>query len=358
MTGQGPTGPPSHFAWGPQMTTAASGLDNVLTLCTKRVTSQRKVRLRHIEWQKIMATTHVSRELLGYFHGLDDISKKRYCEKLKLCGLSEDPYIISKDKWTTERKFWPQIVFPDIYVLPCWNAESLHSSQPESLPFKSMDAYSYYVAGFVSDIISTKADKNCIIVRAKVSLFSFISLLLYYRCCLFCSATSVTFLTWLLPQVNFKWSSCLNAKFVENLRSSVCLQIHYIFSMTNIRCNATLLWIFPSASFFYVLYISMWLSVVKQLRTVRVRQLLERRSGLSHSVNKTRDIMHFNDTNQTIFCNHQLFNTNYWNNVSEISYIPETKWRLHNQSCSPGRHFSLLRTDIQRFRRSTSAGKR
>ena len=37
--------------------------------------------------------------------------------------------------------------------------------------------------------------------------------------------------------------------------------------------------------------------------------------------------MHFNDTNQTIFCNHQLFNTNYWNNVSEISYIPETKWR-------------------------------
>jgi len=96
----------------------------------------------------------------------------------------------------------------------------------------------------------------------------------------------------------------------------------------------------------------------KQLRTVRVRQLLERRSSLSHSVNKTRDIMHFNDTNQTIFCNHQLFNTNYWNNVSEISYIPETKWRLHNQSCSPGRHFSLLRTDIQRFRRSTSAGKR
>ena len=109
--------------------------------------------------------------------------------------------------------------------------------------------------------------------------------------------------------------------------------------MTNIRCNATLLWIFPSASFFYVLYISMWLSVVKQLRTVRVRQLLERRSSLSHSVNKTRDIMHFNDTNQTIFCNHQLFNTNYWNNVSEISYIPETKWRPHNQSCSPGRHF-------------------
>ena len=63
-----------------------------------------------------MVTTHVSRELLGYFHGLDDISKKRYCEKLKLCGLSEDPYIISKDKWTSERKCWPQIVFPDIYV--------------------------------------------------------------------------------------------------------------------------------------------------------------------------------------------------------------------------------------------------
>ena len=138
-----------------------------------------------------MATTHVSRELLGYFHGLDDISKKRYCEKLKLCGLSEDPYIISKDKWTTERKFWPQIVFPDIYV---YLVETPSPYTQASLKaFKSMDAYSYYVAGFVSDIISTKADKNCIIVRAKVSLFSFISLLLYYRCCLFCSATSVTF---------------------------------------------------------------------------------------------------------------------------------------------------------------------
>ena len=59
-----------------------------------------------------MATTHVSRELLGYFHGLDDISKKKYCEKLKLRGLSEDPYIISKDKWTTEREILASNRFP------------------------------------------------------------------------------------------------------------------------------------------------------------------------------------------------------------------------------------------------------
>ena len=87
-------------------------------------------------------------------------------------------------------KFWPQIVFPDIYV---YLVETPSPDTQASLKaFKSMDVYSYYVAGFVSDIISTKADKNCIIVRAKVACFLSFH---YYciRCCLFCSATSVTF---------------------------------------------------------------------------------------------------------------------------------------------------------------------
>ena len=65
----------------------------------------------------------------------------------------------------------------------------------------------------------------------------------------------------------------------------------------------------------------------KQLWTVRVRQLLERRSSLSHYVNKTRDIMHFNDTNQTIFCNHQLFIIP----TTEITYQKLVTYRRQNE---------------------------
>ena len=68
----------------------------------------------------------------------------------------------------TERKFWPQIDFPDIYVYLVETPSPYPQASLKAYPSRVWMLTHINVAGFVSDIISTKADKNCIIVRAKV----------------------------------------------------------------------------------------------------------------------------------------------------------------------------------------------
>lgn len=77
---------------------------------------------------------------------LDDLSRARYCDKLRVSvGHNEfvdlpDPYILT-DGWTHEVTDWPNVTFGDVYT---YLIESPGVYTRESLKaYKSLKAYSY-----------------------------------------------------------------------------------------------------------------------------------------------------------------------------------------------------------------------
>ena len=81
-----------------------------------------------------------------FFKQLDDTGRVRYKQKLDQLGLNEDPYVMSAG-FETDMSLWPPVEFPDICVY------LLNSPSPEELKaYKSTEAWSYFVAGFVDGV--------------------------------------------------------------------------------------------------------------------------------------------------------------------------------------------------------------
>lgn len=75
----------------------------------------------------------------------------------------DDPYLLPG---SPDRSIWPLVEYPDIYNYLI-NSPSPHTK--ESLKaYKSSEAWSYFVAGFVSDIGVIKVPE-ALVVMAKVS---------------------------------------------------------------------------------------------------------------------------------------------------------------------------------------------
>ena len=102
----------------------------------------------------------------SYFLQLGEIGKKRYEEKLQLLGLNEDPYLLPPDRFSTDMDLWPSLEFPDIYMYlinspsPC--------TKEEFKAYKSSKAWSYFVAGFVQDVMAMKLKSDIVVLKAKV----------------------------------------------------------------------------------------------------------------------------------------------------------------------------------------------
>ena len=103
----------------------------------------------------------------SYYNQLDQEGKARYKDKLNLVELNEDPYLLSPDCWATDRALWPSVEFPDICVYLI-NSPSPHTK--ESLKaYKSSEAWAYFAAGFVEDVLVTKVKENSLLMTAKAS---------------------------------------------------------------------------------------------------------------------------------------------------------------------------------------------
>ena len=103
----------------------------------------------------------------SFFLQLDTTGRERYKEKLKMLDLTEDPYLLSLANFSTDRSLWPPLDFPDIYVYLI-NSPSPHTKE-ELKSYKSSQAWSYFVAGFVSDVRVTKLAPSVFLFFAKVS---------------------------------------------------------------------------------------------------------------------------------------------------------------------------------------------
>ena len=68
----------------------------------------------HLEWQKREVTCEWKMIYSKYYEELNTVAQKRYREKLKIAGLSRDPYV-SKDFSTGNSQLWPQVEYPDIF---------------------------------------------------------------------------------------------------------------------------------------------------------------------------------------------------------------------------------------------------
>ena len=92
----------------------------------------------------------------AYYYVLDKTAKTRYREKLRMLGEMEDPYITSSKIHTDDAECldwlkWPDVEYGDIFNY-CITSPNGYS-QEELKAYKSLDAYKFFVDGWVSDIL-------------------------------------------------------------------------------------------------------------------------------------------------------------------------------------------------------------
>ena len=101
-----------------------------------------------------------------YFAGLEGPVKSRYQEKITVCGF--DPYALRKSDFSENIELLPNVQYPDINV----NYLVLQTSwatQTQMKAYKSMDAYNFFVSGWVNTLCMRSVDTDKVVVFAKVS---------------------------------------------------------------------------------------------------------------------------------------------------------------------------------------------
>ena len=105
-------------------------------------------------------------EYSSLYEQLDSSDKARYKEKLRMLQLHSDPYLLDKNTWLTERSVWPPVEFPDVFVYLI-NSPSTYTKEALKA-YKSTDAWSYFVAGLVTEVKVLKITEDSYIMTARV----------------------------------------------------------------------------------------------------------------------------------------------------------------------------------------------
>ena len=98
---------------------------------------------------------------VGYKDRLDAVCRARYLQKLKDIG-DKDPYEMRNDEWSTDVNLYPAITYPDIvnYLVNSCSAYSLE----ELKGYKSLEAYNYFVSGWVQEIKQATLEDRCVLI--------------------------------------------------------------------------------------------------------------------------------------------------------------------------------------------------
>jgi len=96
-----------------------------------------------------------------YYHGLEEIPKKRYEQKLLELKVSDDPFTL-KFNHTKDILSWPDLSFADIFCYLIQYPAKFSSSSLKA--YKSLEAYKYVVSGLVFNVkVKSIADKNFLV---------------------------------------------------------------------------------------------------------------------------------------------------------------------------------------------------
>lgn len=107
----------------------------------------------------------VNTQYSDYFAGLEGPAKSRYQEKITVCGF--DPYALRKRDFSENIELLPNVQYPDIV-----NYLVLHTSwatNTQMKAYKSMDAYNFFVSGWVNTLCIRSVDAEKVVVFARVS---------------------------------------------------------------------------------------------------------------------------------------------------------------------------------------------
>lgn len=99
-----------------------------------------------------------------YYHGLEEIPKKRYEQKLLELKVSDDPFTLKEDEFnhTKDILSWPDLSFADIFCYLIQYPAKFSSSSLKA--YKSLEAYKYVVSGLVFNVkVKSIADKNFLV---------------------------------------------------------------------------------------------------------------------------------------------------------------------------------------------------
>ena len=102
-----------------------------------------------------------------YLDSLSATDKKRYQDKLKLVA-GIDPYTVSSSFFSDSMEKWPEIEFPDIVNYLLFTTSSYTKDQLKA--YKSLEAYQYFVAGWVRSIFIGIATQTTCILIGKVGI--------------------------------------------------------------------------------------------------------------------------------------------------------------------------------------------
>lgn len=108
----------------------------------------------------------------NYYQSLEDEDvQKRYMEKVRMCcGL--DPYCIPRNEWSRDPANCPKVTYFDLagYLVNAKSSFTLESFKAH----KSLNAYKYFEAGWVQEMLLKKISDNKTIVIGKVILFVYV----------------------------------------------------------------------------------------------------------------------------------------------------------------------------------------
>ena len=101
-----------------------------------------------------------------YYTGLTGSAKTRYREKVFKCGF--DPYMLKKSEYSENLADYPSVEYPDIVNYLVLQTSWITGQQMKA--YKSMDAYNFFVSGWVNTIFTKPtAGTDKVVVTARVN---------------------------------------------------------------------------------------------------------------------------------------------------------------------------------------------
>ena len=97
-----------------------------------------------------------------YFQCLSSESKKRYLAKISKIE-NVDPYCLKKENLNSDTECFPKISYPDIVNYLLFAPSPVTAEELKC--YKSMEAYNYFLCGWVKEItVKIFKDESCLIL--------------------------------------------------------------------------------------------------------------------------------------------------------------------------------------------------
>ena len=103
---------------------------------------------------------------MSCFFSLPQAAKLRYQKKLHLVALPTCPYELPPGSWIDDVTLWPRVEFPDIVL---YLIDTPGEFTREKLKaYKSLEAYNYYVSGWVGTCLIHLISEEFCLLKAEV----------------------------------------------------------------------------------------------------------------------------------------------------------------------------------------------